>query len=86
MLAGARANAEVFAGYPDVVICSVGQSKEASYIATVRDDGSAIYRPLAATNFDTVTPDHVFHHQGAKDCDGKSIEQLKKDGQTRTFQ
>jgi hypothetical protein len=52
-------------------------------IAGVRDDGSAIYKPLAAANYATLSPDHVFHLEGAKDCDGKSLDQLKKDGRTR---
>jgi hypothetical protein len=30
-----------------------------------------------------VTKDRVVHRQGVKDCDGKTLDQLIKDGQTR---
>jgi hypothetical protein len=73
----------MFAGYPDVIVCSVPGAKVPNYISAVRDDGSAIYKPLAAASFATVAADHVFHLEGSKDCDGKSLDQLRKDGQTR---
>jgi hypothetical protein len=70
-------------GYPDAIICHAGDSRLIAYLAVVKDDGSALYKPLLADFYATVTPDHVFHHQGTKDCDGKSIAELEKDGQTR---
>ena len=85
LLAAARADAEMLKGYPDAIICHAGDSRLIAYLAVVKDDGSALYKPLLADFYATVTPDHVFHHQGTKDCDGKSIAELEKDGQTREF-
>jgi hypothetical protein len=85
LLTAGTANAEMFKGYPDVIICHAGDSRVIAYLAGLKDDGSALYKPLLAEFYGTVTPDHIFHHQGTKDCDGKSIDQLEKDGQTRTL-
>jgi hypothetical protein len=79
------ADAEILKGYPDAIVCRVADAKVVVYIAGVKDDGSAIYR-TSTDIYATITSDHVFHHEGAKDCDGKSIEQLEKAGQTRQFQ
>ena len=85
VVAAAQADAEMFKGYPDAIVCRAGDSRVIAYLAAVKDDGSALYKPPLAEFYVTVTPDHVLHHQGTKDCDGKSIDQLEKDGQTRTF-
>jgi hypothetical protein len=79
---GTDAKAEIFKGYPDVIVCRVNNTQAAVYIANVNDDGSAVYKTLGDA-FATVTADRVFHREGAKDCDGKTIDQLKKDGQAR---
>ena len=78
------AHAEIFEGYPDAIICRLANLQAVGYIAFLKDDGSAIYMTLANRS-GTVTPDHVFHRPGAQDCDGKTLEQLKQDGQTRVF-
>ena len=80
-----EADADMFKGYPDVIICHAGDSRIVAYLAAVKDDGSALYKPPLADFYATVTTDHIVHHPGTKDCDGKSISQLEKDGQTRTF-
>jgi hypothetical protein len=85
LLPASQADADMFKGYPDAIVCHSGDSRVVAYLAGVKDDGSALYKPLLAEFYATVTPDHIFHHQGTKDCDGKSIDQLQKDGQTRTF-
>src|SRR6516164_4377342 len=85
LLAAANANAEMIKGYPDAIICHPGNSRVIAYLDDVKDDSSALYKPLLAETYATVTPDHILHYHGAKDCDGKSIDQLEKDGQTRTF-
>jgi hypothetical protein len=85
LLAAAQANADMVKGYPDAIICHPGDWAVIAYLAGIKNDGSAVYKPLLAELYATVTPDHVFHHQGSKDCDGKSMDQLEKDGQTRTF-
>jgi hypothetical protein len=85
LLAAGQADADMFKGYPDAIICRAGDARVVAYLASVKDDGSALYKPPLAELYLTVTPDHIFHHQGTKDCDGKSLDQLRKDGQTRTF-
>ena len=85
VLATAKANAEMIKGYPDAIICHPGNSRVIAYLDDVKDDSSALYKPLLAETYATVTPDHILHYQGTKDCDGKSIDQLEKDGQTRKF-
>lgn len=77
------ARAEIFKDYPVVIVCRVLDMSFAVYIDRVKDDGSAIYKTLDQNGLATVTPDHVLHRAGAKDCDGKTFEQLRQDGQTR---
>ena len=79
------ADAEMFKGYPDAIVCRAGDSRVVAYLAAVKDDGSALYKPPLADFYATVTTDHIVHHPGNKDCDGKSLSQLEKDDQTRTF-
>jgi len=84
-LTAGKADADMLKGYPDAIVCNAGDSRIVAYLAAVKDDGSALYKPPLADIYVTVTPDHILHHPGTKDCDGKSISQLEKDGQTRTF-
>ena len=70
VLAATKANAEMIKGYPDAIICHPGNSRAIAYLDDVKDDGSALYKPLLADFYATVTPDHIFHHQGTQDCDG----------------
>ena len=72
----------MFKGYPDVIVCRVQNAQVPAFIAIVRDDGSAVYKALGGASAN-VTKDRVLHREGAKDCDGKTIDQLVKDGQTR---
>jgi hypothetical protein len=60
------------------IICHPGNLRAIAYLDDVKDDGSALYKPLLAQTYATVTPDRILHYQGVKDCDGKSIDQLKK--------
>src|SRR5262245_37629671 len=80
--AATTAKAEIFEGYPDAIICRLADLHAVHYIGFLKKDGSAIYMTTANRNA-TVTPDHVFHRPGAQD--GKTLEQLKQDGQTRVF-
>jgi hypothetical protein len=82
--ASTAAQAEIFEGFPDAIVCRFAHLQAVHYIAFLKDDGSAIYLTAANRN-GTVTPDHVFHSPGAQDCDGKSPEELKQSGQTRVF-
>ena len=74
--------ASMIEGFPDVVICRAGAMRTIGYLHRVLDDGSAVYMALGG-EFATVTPDRILHRDGAEDCDGKSLEQLERDGQTR---
>jgi hypothetical protein len=76
------AQAEMFKGFPDVIVCRVQNAQVVAFIAIVRDDGSAVYKALGGASA-TVTKDRVLHREGAKDCNGKTLDQLAKDGQTR---
>ena len=78
----APALAATIEGYPDVVICRSGDKRTVTYLHRVNDDGSATYMTLG-DQFATVTPDGIFRRDGAADCDGKSLEQLEQDDQTR---
>jgi hypothetical protein len=42
------AHAEMFKGYPDVIICRQQNAQVTGFIAIVRDDGSAVYKALGA--------------------------------------
>jgi hypothetical protein len=84
LLAATTAHAEIFEGYPDAIICKGPNFRAIGYISQVRDDGSAVYMSLTQA-FGIVTPDRVFHREGLKDCDGKTLEQLKQEGKTRGF-
>ena len=82
LLSAGIAQAEMFKGFPDVIVCRVQNAQVPAFIAIVRDDGSAVYKALGGASAN-VTKDRVLHREGAKDCDGKTIDQLVKDGQTR---
>jgi hypothetical protein len=74
--------AGIIEGFPDVVICRAGEMRTIGYLHRVMDDGSAVYMALGG-EFATVTPDRILHREGASDCNGKSLDQLERDGQTR---
>ena len=78
------AQAEIFEGYPDAIVCRIADKQAVVYISVFYDDGSAVYEALSK-EVAKVTPDHVFHRSNAKDCDGKTLEQLKQEGKTRDF-
>ena len=81
---GAPAAAELVKGYPEAIICKTVDYRALVYLDRVNADGSAVYMALGGSAFATVTPDGVLHHEGAKDCDGKTLDQLEKDGQARS--
>ena len=78
------AYARIFEGYPDALICRAPGIVGVAYISGLKSDKSAVYATFGEAYF-TVTPDGVVHREGAKDCDGKTLEQLEKAGQTRDF-
>lgn len=84
LLTSAPAVAEIVEGYPDAIVCRTAGMFVVGYLHRVGDDGTATYMTLG-DQFATVSPDGIFHRDGTADCDGKSLEQLRQDGQTRDF-
>ncbi len=78
------AQAEMIPGYPDVIICSTPESTFVLRIQRVEKDGSASYEN--GNNIIVVDSDRVVQREGDNDCHGKSLETLKRDGQTRNVQ
>lgn len=70
--------ADLIEGYPDTIVCRIGPDRIVGYLHKVNDDGSAVYMALSR-NFATVTPDGVVHRDGAEDCDGKTLDELRDD-------
>ena len=84
-VAATPALAEMIDGYPDAIVCRVSDFRSIGYLHRVNDDGSALYM-TPGQELAQVTPDGVFHRQGAKDCDGKTLKQLEADGQAFEFE
>lgn len=80
LLLPAMAAAEMVSGYPDAVVCTVGDYRVVGYIHRVNADGSAVYMTLGG-QFAEVSTDGILRRDGATDCDGKTLEQLAADGQ-----
>jgi hypothetical protein len=77
--------AEMIDGYPDAIVCQFTDFRSIGYLHRVNDDGSALYMTLGQ-EIAQVSADGVFHREGAKDCDGKTLEQLEDDGQAFEFE
>jgi len=78
-----HAQAEMIPGYPDVIICTTSGAKFILRLEKVFPDGSAAYSANLASGVAMVSPDGVFNRAGKNDCHGKTLDQLKRDGQTR---
>lgn len=72
---------------PDAIVCVLGKGKLVVYAARRLDDGSALYEPLEREFSAVITIDAkgVLHWANRPDCDGKSVEQLRRDGQAVDF-
>ena len=77
------ARADMVEGYPDVIVCETRSGLTLLYLTHVSRDGSAVYS--LGREAVKVGPDRVFRRENAQDCDGKTLEQLRKDGQTRSI-
>ena len=80
---GVQAQAEMIPGYPDVIICTTAGAKFILRLEKVFADGSAAYSADLASGVAMVSPDGVFNRPGKNDCHGKTLDRLKRDGQTR---
>ncbi len=78
-----HARAEMIPGYPDVIICTTAGAKFILRLEKVMADGSAAYSANVTSGVAMVSPEGVFNRQGQNDCHGKTLDQLKRDGQTR---
>ena len=78
-----HARAEMIAGYPDIIICTTKGAKFVLRLEKVMADGSAAYSANVTTGVSIVSPEGVFNRRGQNDCHGKTLDQLKRDGQTR---
>ena len=81
-LAG-HTRAEMISGYPDVIICTTKGAKFILRLEKVMVDGSAAYSANVTSGVAIVSPEGVFNRPGQNDCHGKTLDQLKRDGQTR---
>ncbi len=77
------ARADFVEGYPDVIVCEVWSGKVLLYLTHVTADGGAIY--TVGREGVKVGPDRVFRRENAQDCDGKTLEQLREEGKTRSI-
>ena len=78
-----NARAEMIPGYPDVIICTTAGGKFVLRLEKVSADGSAAYSANVTSGVAVVSPEGVFNRPGQNDCHGKTLDQLRRDGQTR---
>ncbi len=72
--------AGVIEGFPDIIVCDrAGGGKVVLTIVQTFADGSAAYRGRG-NNVAIVGADGVMRREGAPDCNGKTLEQLRSEG------
>lgn len=76
-------SAEVFKGFPDIIVCEHRSFDHAYYVDARLRDGSVRYKNLSGRTI-TVGANGAVRHQNAP-CDGMTIKQLKREGRTRVF-
>jgi len=70
----------VIEGFPDIIVCDRADGgKVVLTIMQTFADGSAVYRG-PGNNFANVGADSVMRREGAPDCNGKTLEQLRSEG------
>ena len=70
----------VIEGFPDIIVC--GRADGGKVVLTIMRtfaDGSAVYRG-PGNNVAKVGADSVMRREGAPDCNGKTLEQLRSEG------
>jgi hypothetical protein len=76
---------EVIEGFPDIIVCNKGSGgKIVLTIVQTFADGSAAYRGRGNT-VAIVGVDSVIRREGAADCNGKSLGQLRSEGKAFDF-
>ncbi len=77
--------AGVIEGFPDIIVCDKpGGGKVVLTIVQTFADGSAAYRGRGS-NLIKVGADSVIRREGAPDCNGQTLEQLRSEGRAFDF-
>ncbi len=90
----ALAKAEVFAGRPDVLVCSVDDpinvqpwDKFVFYVSARLEDGSVLYKSLTSNPvLVSITTEGLVQAENLADCDGKTAAELRDAGRAFDFQ
>lgn len=85
--------AGVFAGRPDVLVCSVEDPSEVQpwdqfvfYVSGRLEDGGVLYKSLTSNPvLITITPDGRIAAENLEDCDGKTVAELRDEGRAFDF-
>lgn len=85
--------AEVFPGFPDVLVCSVHDpidvqpwDKFVFYVSARLEDGSVLYKSLTSNPvLVTITTSGLVDAENLEDCDGKTIDELREEGRAFNF-
>ncbi len=89
-----NAVAGVFAGRPDVLVCSVNDPAEIQpwdqfvfYVSGRLEDGGVLYKSLTSNPvLVIVRPDGRVEAENLADCDGKTVAELRAEGRAFDFQ
>ena len=73
------APAEIFSGFPDVIVCTPQKWKIVFYVDRQDDDGVVWYRTMER-QVSQIDKQGIFRRKNGPDCNGKSVEQLRKEG------
>jgi hypothetical protein len=90
---GANLNAEVFKGFPDMIVCKAGQTDNSPgelvfYVEGFGESGTAYYKNIGRqTSSLKISKDGMVKAEMAmvNDCIDQSLQQLKKQGRTLNF-
>ena len=93
LMLGSAAFAGVFSGRPDVLVCSVDDpvdvqpwDKFVFYVSARLEDGSVLYKSLTSNPvLVTITTDGLVEADNLKDCDGKTVAELRDEGRAFDF-
>ena len=86
------AHAEVFAGYPDIIVCETGEDSKSPaelifYLESRDEKGTVYYRSSYQLLSLKVGKDYVVRAEaaGANSCLNKSLDELRKQGRVFNF-
>lgn len=93
LVLGNAADAGVFAGRPDVLVCSVDDpvneqpwDKFVFYVSARLEDGSILYKSLTSNPvLVKIATNGRVEAKNLKDCDGKTVAELRKEGRAFDF-